>query len=490
MSLSPLSPSRWDFAAAAHLLNRAGFGGRPAEIEALERGGLEPAIRQLFTFTTAPESAPPPSWAKPDPDRALKFKALKAASEDRRRELRRELQRENRRRMLELQQWWLQRMANTGSPLQEKLVLFWHGHFATSIQKVRDAYLMWRQNELFRQHASGDWPSLLDSITADPAMLLYLDQAESKPEHPNENYARELLELFSLGEGHYTEHDVTEAARALTGLSYDRLKQEPIHRFRLRDPKPKTLFGQTGNYDEKDLVRRITQQPASAVFISNKLWTFFAGTEPAPELGDALAAEFRRQQQRIGPFLEVVFRSEAFYAPNVRRQQIKSPVQLLVGACRQLERELPPAPVAFNSLRLLGQELFNPPNVKGWDGGIAWINTSTLLTRHNLALLLTTGENPLPPSARNQAVSRRPRLSRLQRQPAGAAPVDRLFTMADLASPEALVRAVERRLLQARLGPKDRQTLLEYVQAHGQLTAHELQGLLRLAMCTPDYQLT
>ncbi len=490
MSLSPLPADRWDFTAAAHLLNRAGFGGCPDEIENLQRGGPEKAVRQLLDFTLVRGPLTPLPWAQPDPDRAERFQAMKNATEERRRELRSELQKENRRRLIELHHWWLQRMAVSGAPLQEKLVLFWHGHFATSAQKVKDTYLMWRQNDLFRRLAIGDWPTLLRAVTADPAMLLYLDQAESKPGHPNENFARELMELFSLGEGHYTENDVTEAARALTGLTYDRLKQEPTHRPRLRDPKPKTLFGVTGNFDENDLIRLITQQPAAAIWITGKLWNYFAGTDPSPALSAALVGEFHRTQQHIGPFLETVFRSQAFYAPEVRRNQIKSPVQLLVGACRHLERDLPPAPVAINSLRLLGQELFNPPNVKGWDGGIAWINTSTLLSRHNLALLLTTGENPLPTMARNKAANKRPGNNRGPLRAIAAAPTEKLFSATEKASPEMLVSAVERRLFQAQLPPKDRAALLLYLKAQSETDTHTLLGLLRLALCTPDYQLT
>jgi uncharacterized protein (DUF1800 family) len=238
--LTPLPASKWTFTTAAHLLNRAGFGGTPAEIEDLFKLGLDGAVAKLVDYEKIPDPAPAPEWAKPDPTRVARFQELRQlvqkvrnATGTEREELegkRREMQRqENRRRqeqLLELRGWWLERMRATPRPLQEKLTLFWHGHFATSVQKVKDSYLMWLQNETLRRHASGNWLELLLAMTRDPAMLIWLDQAQSRREHPNENYAREVMELFALGEGHYTEKDITEAARAFTGLSLDRIKQE------------------------------------------------------------------------------------------------------------------------------------------------------------------------------------------------------------------------------------------------------------------------
>ena len=486
--LKPVSSDQWDFSTAAHLLNRAGFGGPPAEIERLAALTPAAAVAELTDYPDTSASALKPDWAQPDPGRAEKLRTAKDATPEQRKEMLKEAQREQRRRMAELQDGWLQRMAAGPHPLQEKLTLFWHGHFATSVTKVKDAYLMWRQNDLFRRLGGGDWLTLLQEVTRDPAMLVWLDQAQSKPEHPNENYARELMELFTLGEGNYTEQDVTEAARALTGLTLDRLHQEPVFRPRLRDARAKTIFGQTGNFNGDDLLRLIVARPQSARFITGKLWRHFAGTEPSPELAEALAAEFRRHDNRFRPFLRTLFLSEEFHSPAVVRQQIKGPVLLLVMACRQLERPLPPAPVTANALRTLGQEPFNPPNVKGWDGGIAWINTNTLLSRHNLALMLTTGENSLPAMARKpQAKKLAERV--LNRLSPHAANADKIFTPEDRKSPGRLLAAVERRFLNAPLRAQDRAALTDYLQAQGEPDNHDLLGLVRLAMCTADYQL-
>lgn len=486
--LSPISAGRWDFAAAAHLLNRAGFGGTPAEIETLARLRPAEAVARLVEFSATPDTPPAPAWAKPDPGRAEWLRKVRQATADERRELQREFQREQRQRMLELQTGWLSRMVSGPRPFQEKLTLFWHGHFATSVLKVKDAYLMWRQNEVFRRHGTGEWLTLLREVTKDPAMLVWLDQAQSKPDHPNENYARELMELFTLGEGHYTEKDVTEAARALTGLTYDRLHQEPTFRPRLRDLRDKTVFGRTGNFDGEDLLKIITAQPRSARFLTGKLWRFFAGTEPSDALTEAMAAEFHRHGQEFRPFLRTLFLSEEFHSPAVVRQQIKSPVQLLVTACRQLERPLPPGPVAVNALRALGQELFNPPNVKGWDGGVAWINTNTLLTRHNLALLLTTGENALPMMARKPTGKKVAGRAMARLTPHAADP-DMIFPAEVRRSTDRLLAEVERRFINGPLQAKDRAALRDHLQAQGTLDDHDLLGFVRLAMCTPDYQL-
>jgi uncharacterized protein (DUF1800 family) len=490
--LKPLPASKWNFATAAHLLNRAGFGGSPTEIERLAALGLEAAVDQLVDYSKTPDDTPKPEWAKPDADRAEKFRQLRNATDEERKEMQRQRQREQREHFLELQHWWLKRMATTRRPLQEKLTLFWHGHFATSMQKVRDAYLMWLQNETLRTHASGGWFEMLEAVTRDPAMLIWLDQAQSRPNHPNENYARELMELFTLGEGHYSEHDVLEGARALTGLTLDRVTQQAVHRPRLHDPGEKTILGKTGRFDGHDFLRQIVGQPQAAGFICAKLWSFFAAENPAPELVEALAGKFRQGGNQFGPLVRTLFLAEEFYAPEVVRQQIKSPVQLLVAAARQLERDLPPPRMASNALRQLGQDLFAPPNVKGWDGGAAWINTNTLLARHNLALTLVTGENALPAVAPKQAKPRsRPRIERaLARQRAGAVDPTKLVPVEARVGAERVVATLERRLIQARFNDKDRATLLAYVETQGDLDEHDILGVLRLAMCTPEYQLT
>jgi uncharacterized protein (DUF1800 family) len=376
-------------------------------------------------------------------------------------------------------------MTSGPRPLQEKLTLFWHGHFATSYQKVRDAYLLWLQNDIFRRHASGNWLTLLSAVSKDPAMLIWLDQAQSRRQHPNENFAREVMELFTLGEGHYTEKDVTEAARALTGWSIDRVEQRFTLRPRAHDDRVKTVLGRTGELNGDDVLETILRQPQADRFITAKLWTFFASENPATALIDALAAGFRATGQAFKPLLRRIFLSEEFYSPSVIRQQVKSPVQWLVGSVRMLERELPPPIVTANALRLLGQDLFAPPNVKGWDGGVSWITTNSLLNRYNLANYLVLGDNPF--SRLPERVRARMRNRPL---PSGRPIVtNRIVTEEDRQDPTRLVQTLQKRLLGTRLPEKKETALLDYLEANKPLDEADILHLIRLIMSTPEFQL-
>jgi uncharacterized protein (DUF1800 family) len=347
---------------------------------------------------------------------------------------------------------------------------------------------MWRQNQVFREHGFGDWLNLLDQITRDPAMMVYLDQNQSRRAKPNENYARELLELFSMGEGNYTEQDVTESARALTGLTLDRLTLQSHFNPRQHDRSSKTILGKTGTLDAWDLLQLIANHPQSTRFITAKLWNYFAASPLSPKLAEALASEFTQRNQNIGAFLRTLFKSEVFYSPEVIRHQIKSPVQLLVQSCRQLERDLPSRAISANTLRVLGQSLFAPPNVKGWDGGPAWINTNTLLHRHNLALMLVTGENSLPIAGGKRPTPRRRATSPIATKGTGS-DLERLLPREVRSKPEECLATLEIRLLGTRIPGKDRQTLLEFAISRAPLSDADAAALLRLALCTPDYQL-
>jgi uncharacterized protein (DUF1800 family) len=489
--LKPLASQRWNFTTAAHLLNRAGFGGPPAEIEKLAALKPEQAVSQFIDYEKIPDSTPDPEWAKPDPERAEKFLAIRRAGEEERRRLVRQDQQAQRQRILELRGWWLQRMANGPRPLQEKMTLFWHGHFATSIEKVREAYLMWRQNELFRRLATGNWLELLIEVGKDPAMLIWLDQAQSRKQHPNENFAREVMELFALGEGHYTEKDISEAARALTGWSYERMNQKFVERPNVHDEGTKTIFGKEGNFDGEDFLEMVVAQPQAARFITAKLWHFFAGEMPSEGMVTALASAFRRAGNNFKPVLRTMFLSEEFYAPSIIRNQVKSPVQWLVGSVRLLERELPPPIVCFGLTRNLGQDLFAPPNVKGWDGGLSWITTNNLLARYNQAATLVQGDTSLASGGfPNNPVANMQIERRLRNARVGAVDAGKLFTEKERTDKEALLPALEKRLLQAKLKPKQEKALRDYLDSKGELDEGDILNAIRLVMSTPEYQLT
>ena len=490
--LKPLPSTRWDFTTAAHLLNRAGFGGTPAEIEKLVALSPEQAVSHFVDYEKIPDNTHDPDWAKPDPDRVERFMAARKAPEEERKKMQRQEQQSQRQHVLELKRWWLERMASGPRPLQEKMVLFWHGHFATSMEKVRDAYLMWRQNELFRRLAMGNWLEMLIDVGKDPAMLVWLDQAQSRKEHPNENFAREVMELFALGEGHYTEKDITEAARALTGWSYERRTQKFIERPNAHDRGEKFIFGRRGNFNGEDFLKMVVDHPQSGRFITAKLWNFFAGEVPSEELTTALTSTFRRSGNHFKPVLRAMLLSEEFYAPSIIRNQVKSPVQWLVGSVRVLERELPPPLVCFGLTRNLGQDLFAPPNVKGWDGGLSWITTNTLLARYNEAATLVQGEMPAGAAA---TLAKNPNAQmqmerRMRNIELGSVDPAKLFSTTERADKDALVAALEKRLLQGKLKPKQEKVLRDYLDSQGELTDQAVLNSIRLVMSTPEYQLT
>jgi uncharacterized protein (DUF1800 family) len=494
--LKPIEKEKWDFFTAAHLLNRAGFGGTPAQIEALAALGPEQAVLSLVHYEQVPDDTANPEWAKPDPERIQRLQAIRNETDpEKRKMLQQEQQRTQRQRMLELKHWWLERMAAGPRPLQEKMTLFWHGHFATSMDKVRDAYYMWRQNDLFRRLGTGNWLELLTATAKDPAMLVWLDQAQSRKEHPNENFAREVMELFTLGEGHYTEKDITEAARALTGWTLDQRTEQFINRPLLHDNGVKTVLGATGNLNGDDFLRQIVEQQQSARYITAKIWNFFAGQPPSEELNTALADLFRRSRNNFKPLLVAMFHSEEFYADDIVRNQVKSPVQWLVGSTRVLERDLPAPAVSFALTRNLGQDLFAPPNVKGWDGGLSWITTNNLLARYNEAAFLVQGDLSVlrgmnlggPNGGGGAGMQLQNRMQNLR---AKTVDVNKLLTPEERSDKTKLVAALEKRLLQGKLKEKQEKTLHDYLDSQASLNQEVVLNAIRLMMSTPEYQLT
>ena len=494
--LRPLSNDKWNYEMAAHLLNRAGFGGPPSQIQPLADLSHDKAISYLLDYETIPDPTVNPDWAHPNPDEVKQLReALKAAATpEEKRQIQQQARKLEQMRLQELRGWWLQRMARGPRPLQEKLVLFWHGHFATSVEKVRSPYYMWRQNELFRRLATGNWEMLLNEAGKDPAMLVWLDQAQSRKEHPNENFAREVMELFALGEGHYTEKDVTEGARALTGWSLDQAQQKFIYRPRFHDDSEKTFLGRTGDLDGDDVIATIVEQPQAAKFITAKLWNYFAGQVPDEKLNEALAGVFRANGNNFKPFLRVMFRSEEFYSDDIVRNQVKSPVQWLIGSVRMLECDLPPTLVSWGMVRQLGQDLFAPPNVKGWDGGITWITTNTLLTRYNDAQSLVQGT--LPPLhgadlVRKPGGANGARLDKaLQRVRMGGVNVEKILSPVERDDNQAILASLQNRLFQTSLDASQQEALQQFLDSKTKMTDADITEAIRLMMSTPEYQVT
>ena len=366
---TPSAENPWDLAKVGHLYRRAGFGPTMAELERGLADGPEKTIQRLLTGQPA----------DPDFEAASEFMAdersLPAGSD-----------------ATQLAAWWLARILHNPHPFREKLALFWHNHFATSLAKVRNARFMLGQYRLLYEHALGDFRQLLKAITTDPAMMIWLDTVTSRKGQPNENYARELMELFSLGIGHYTETDIREAARAFTGYTI----RDGVAHFdpKQHDAGEKTVLGQTGRWKAEDIVRICLEQPACPRFIVGKLYRAFVSEAepPTPEFLEPLAQLYRRCGFNTATVIETIFRSQWFFSPAAYRQRIKSPVEFVVGIVRGLEGRVGTLPLA-DALAALGQLLFSPPSVKGWDGGPAWLNAQTLLYRQNLALAITSTED-------------------------------------------------------------------------------------------------
>lgn len=375
---------------ARHLLNRTGFGASPGEVSQYARLSREQAIDRLLTGArTAPTIVPPPQdYIRPN--------RLKDLSE----EEKKAFQRAEFEKGAMLRAWWLQEMLQTPSPLTERMTLFWHNHFVSSQQKVKAQKLMFDQNLLLRRHALGNFGVLLHAIGKDPAMVIYLDSATNRKGQPNENFAREVMELFTLGEGHYTEQDIKEAARAFTGWSFAPDTGEFHWRPMMHDAGEKTVLGRRGEFDGDDVLDILLQQPATAEFIVRKLWREFVS--PAPEAKEVarIAAIFRQSGHEIRPALRGLLLSPAFWAKENRGSLVKSPVDLVVGSMRTLNVDVPDAlPLAF-AVRNLGQDLFAPPNVKGWPGGDSWINATTLLGRKQFVERLLRNDRFVTPMAR------------------------------------------------------------------------------------------
>jgi len=483
--LTPLPAHEWDPAKAAHLLNRAGFGGTPAEIEALHQAGFDTAVHRLLDAPDDSAAFPKPDWAAPQ-DLMEDQRMLRNLPEPERREKMQKEQMSKMQQIYGLVGWWLARMWGSPNQLREKLTLFWHGHFTTSLLKVREPFGLWQQNETLRQNALGNFGAMTKAIARDPAMISYLDTQQNHKNHPNENFARELMELFTLGIGNYTEEDIQQAARTFTCYKINpRTMSFQLADFE-RDDGEKKFFGRIGNFTADDVIDMILEKPACAKYIARKVWTFFAYEDPAPALVEQLAGTFRDHRYEIRPLMEEILRSAEFYSAASIRSQIKSPIQWYVQTARELDMDLPPARTAMNTLRSLGQMPFLPPNVKGWDGGKTWINASTLLMRYNLAALAVSGD----PRMGRMAENGDPQMAEHGRPK----PLDlaKIAPPALRADPKALVQALGFRLFQKEtLTAKEAEVFLKYLDdQHGDTSDQTIRGLLNLMMSTPEFQLT
>lgn len=404
--LTPISNADWDTAAATHLLERAGFGGSPSQIASLAALGPEEALERLITplsdntllppfdhsgvhdpgLEPFPPSRPATTNLAASTGEALGVK-VKASGNRRLQPVVNQFFYWLRASRLETDRvayWWADRMLRSPAQLQEKMALFWHGHFPINESKVRDYRKHLHLLGVFHEHGLGNFRDLLIGVAQSPGMLSFLDAGVNVKGSPNENFAREIMELFTLGVGHYTEEDIREAARAFTGWNYrdmDFVVNAAEH-----DEAPKTVLGQTAPMDGIAMVDILLQQPSAAEFLTAKIYRYFVREDPSPELIAELAQSFRQNGYDIGALMRTIFLSRDFYSPASRGAHIKSPVELALNTYRKLELErVPGVPDLNRATTALGQHLFNPPTVAGWAQGRAWITPGLLIARANFA---------------------------------------------------------------------------------------------------------
>lgn len=367
-----------------HLYWRAGFGPRPQDVAA----GRSPrqAWRQLLKDSATYEPLTIPTL--PAGEGTTQLVTADGPADARRAELTPEQRKARnlaeRTAYQQMTSRWLARMATSPAQLREKLTLFWHGHFACRVRRPEAAL---RLHNTTRRLALGKFSALLLAVSREPAMLQFLNNQQNKKQHPNENFAREVMELFTLGRGNYSENDVKEAARAFTGWGTDAAGNFQF-RPRQHDDGPKTFLGQTGNFTGEDVLRIILEQPAAATFLTTKLYCFLVNEVPDPTHITLLATGFRKSGYDIAALLEAIFSADWFYDPANVGAHLKSPVELVAGLRRTLNLQLDDDRALLGIQKALGQNLFMPPNVAGWPGGRSWIDSSSLLLRLQLPSVL------------------------------------------------------------------------------------------------------
>lgn len=461
----------WTRDDASHLLRRAGFGGTPAQVDALHALGRDAAVDYLLDQSLPPGAQTPFSKADLPEFVTRPIPAGQEGGKVRREET------------VRLRKWWLERMVRTDRPLEEKMALFWHGLFTSGIMEVREPEFMARQCRLFHEQALGNYRALTAAICRDPAMLRYLNADQNVRGKPNENLARELLELFTMGEGNgYTEADIAQIARALTGLGVG--PQGFVFRPTRHDAGQKTIFGKTGRYNADDVVKLIFDRAEPADYLAGRLWQYFGCPQPAAADIAVVADALRKNDWELKPALRVLFTSDAFYRPSSRFALVKSPVELFVQTMRLLEiRPEPPLLTAASTqgLRSMGQELFQPPNVRGWPGGELWITTSTLYIRYNAMSSIVFATARAGPATRPQ-------------RPVGPDMAALFGPLGRSPTPQAVVDSAVQRLLQRPLPADKRQALLGAlgdgpVRIGTPDADRRLRQLVSLLVSTPEYQM-
>jgi uncharacterized protein (DUF1800 family) len=458
-----MSAVDWTRDTAAHLLRRAGFGGTPSEIDELFGRGLEGAVSHLVDYETVNLTAYEQSLA------AKNYNLTTTRG---------------------VQQWFFDRMAFSPRPLEEKMTYFWNLHWTSGISKVQGVTLILNQNKTERQYALARFDDLVLRISQDPAMLVWLDNWLNRASRPNENYGRELMELFTLGIGHYTETDVREVARSLTGWTVQNYRRDDNYNGAtfldnpgLHDYGTKTILGQTGNWSGADAIRIILDHTDSAGsvsgrFIGAKLWTFFVYDGPPQYVVDELRDIYASTDHSIREVVRRIFLHPEFYEAHTRKTWVRSPVEYAVAAIRMVEATSD-FDVAARQLGTMGQALFNPEDAKGWDWGRSWMNTGTLFARSSMVNTICTNRGT----------------SGTRFDP------NHLLAGRDASTADKVVDILADRLNVADVSPKIRASWVDYVNANddgsrGNWTNtatnvdKKVRGVVHLMLTSPAFQLS
>lgn len=479
----------WSLREASHLMWRAGFGSPPSELSRIVSVGRKTAVQSLFRSAEDGQATEPPDLSALEEleqealERVRSGEAVRRDSPEARGFFQR-LQRANREAITEIAVWWIHQILEARDPLLEKMILFWHNHFTTSARDVKRARWIYNQHLTLRKNALGNFRQFLLDISRDTAMLEYLDNGRSRKEHPNENYARELMELFTMGEGNYTDRDVVEAARAFTGWTHDRFGNF-VFRPAWHDDGEKEFLGRRGNFNGTDIVDIILEQPVTAEFIVRKLLRWFVIPDPPDEWVKHFAEIFRRSDYNISPLMKAILESDQMFSREAYRSQIKSPVEFAIGTLRLMNVHFPRLEILWGAIGLMGQRLLDPPSVKGWDGGKTWISSATMNARNEFVRALITGEVRRY-TPRGEGRGRPIRLPRPPYDPAAVLSGD------DLSHPDRATDALVAHFLQTDL-PGDKLRLLQQyareVYQKESDDARAASAVTYLILSLPEYHL-
>ena len=484
----PLPATQWNADAARHLLRRSGWSAQPDDVERATKEGLAVTLDRLFP-------AEPPLLQKPRLVSRFEENAMSMQRElfgktgEERLRRQRELQERARLAVQELSIKWLQYASQSDSAAVAKWILFLSDVYVVSAQKVRNAGVVYQHFDILARNGFGPAPALSKAVSRSPAMVIYLDLAQSQLKAPNENFARELFELFVLGEGNYTENDIKDAARAFTGY---RARGNGIFRLdrRQQDLREKTVFGATGKFSGDDVIELAFSQPAAATFLPREMAKFYLSETALPDAHlTALGDTWRANGFELRPLIRQFFGSRLFFAPEFRGNLIKSPVQFLLGFVQDMQLDVAPIPrLTLTPLRQMGQALFYPPNVRGWVGGRQWINSATLTARRQFveSLFAPIDENNLNADEQIELVAARSNgIARFTVPDEPFAPLVEL-------EPETAAAQLTRDLLPGSTAPAIRENVSQFIAEGGKGAKQRLQRLRRAAvtlMQSPPYQL-